>query len=165
MDGFVVKVNNQDVTLDTAEDAVQELPMTFAERFLHIITNPTIAFILLTLGVNALLFELSSPGGYAAGVVGILCLLFAFYALGVLPVNYAGLLLIGLAFVLFVVDVKAPTHGVLTAALPRHRRRPDPLQLAAVPGLNQRRHHRGALTGLAFAIPRRRPKKARGHRP
>jgi membrane-bound serine protease (ClpP class) len=73
-----------------------------------------VAFILLTIGVNAILFELSSPGGYAAGIVGVICLLLAFYSLGVLPVNYTGLIFIGLAFVLFVVDVKAPTHGVLT---------------------------------------------------
>lgn len=114
MDGFRVEVNNQEVTLETAGATVEELPMTFVEQFLHIITNPTIAFILLTLGINALLFELSSPGGYVAGIVGAICLLLAFYALGVLPVNYAGLILIGLAFVLFVVDIKAPTHGALT---------------------------------------------------
>jgi membrane-bound serine protease (ClpP class) len=114
MDGFQVEVDDQQVTLQTAEAMVQEVPMNFVEQFLHIITNPTIAFILLTVGINAILFELSSPGGYAAGIVGALCLLLAFYALGVLPVNYTGLILIGLAFVLFVVDLKAPTHGVLT---------------------------------------------------
>jgi membrane-bound serine protease (ClpP class) len=114
MDGFTVEVNHQEVTLHTAGATVQELPMTFVEQFLHTVTNPTIAFILLTLGINAILFELSSPGGYAAGIVGVICLLLAFYALGVLPVNYAGLILIALAFVLFVVDIKAPTHGVLT---------------------------------------------------
>jgi membrane-bound serine protease (ClpP class) len=114
MDGFQVEVNSREVTLETADAAVQEQPMNFVEQFLHIITNPTIAFILLTLGINALLFELSSPGGYVAGIVGAICLLLAFYALGVLPVNYAGLILIGLAFVLFVVDIKAPTHGALT---------------------------------------------------
>jgi membrane-bound serine protease (ClpP class) len=115
LDGFEVTVNGEEVTLDTAGARTQELPMTFVEQFLHIITNPTIAFILLTVGVNAILFELSSPGGYAAGVVGVVCLLLAFYALGVLPVNYAGLILIALAFLLFIVDIKAPTHGVLTA--------------------------------------------------
>ncbi len=115
MDGFQVEVHGRPVTLHTAGATVRELPMTFAEQFLHIITNPTIAFILLTLGLNAILFELSSPGGYAAGIVGVICLLLAFYALGVLPVNYAGLIFIVLAFVLFVVDIKAPTHGVLTA--------------------------------------------------
>jgi membrane-bound serine protease (ClpP class) len=114
MDGLQVEVQDQTVTLQTADATVQEVPMNFVEQFLHIITNPTIAFILLTVGINAILFELSSPGGYAAGIIGALCLLLAFYALGVLPVNYTGLILIGLAFVLFVVDLKAPTHGVLT---------------------------------------------------
>jgi membrane-bound serine protease (ClpP class) len=114
MDGFEVTVNQRDVVLETAGAAIREQPMTVVEQFLHIITNPTIAFILLTLGINALLFELSSPGGYVAGIVGTICLLMAFYALGVLPVNYTGLILIALAFVLFVVDIKAPTHGALT---------------------------------------------------
>jgi membrane-bound serine protease (ClpP class) len=115
MDGFEVALDGQEVTLETAGARIQELPMTLVEQLLHIITNPTIAFILLTVGVNAILLELSSPGGYAAGIVGVICLLLAFYSLGVLPVNYTGLIFIGLAFVLFVVDVKAPTHGVLTA--------------------------------------------------
>jgi membrane-bound serine protease (ClpP class) len=114
MDGFEVEVKLREVTLQTAGATVQEVPMTFVEQFLHIITNPTIAFILLTIGLNAILFELSSPGGYAAGIVGAICLLLAFYSLGVLPVNYTGLIFVALAFVLFVVDVKAPTHGVLT---------------------------------------------------
>lgn len=114
MDGFQVTLDGQEVVLETAEARVQQVPMTFVEQLLHIITNPTIAFILLTIGINAILFELASPGGYAAGIVGAICLLLAFYALGVLPVNYTGLIFIGLAFVLFVVDVKAPTHGVLT---------------------------------------------------
>jgi membrane-bound serine protease (ClpP class) len=115
MDGFQVEVDGQEVTLQTAGSSTRELPMTFVEQVLHLITNPTVAFILLTIGINAILFELASPGGYAAGIVGAICLLLAFYALGVLPVNYTGLIFIGLAFVLFVVDIKAPTHGVLTA--------------------------------------------------
>lgn len=114
MDGFQVEVDRREVTLQTADAQVVEQPMTFVEQLLHIITNPTVAFILLTIGINAILYELSSPGGYAAGIVGAICLLLAFYALGVLPVNYTGLILIGLAFALFVVDLKAPTHGVLT---------------------------------------------------
>ena len=114
LDGLTVEVRGQETTLNVAGAEVRELPMNFVEQFLHIVTNPTIAFILLTIGVNAILFELSSPGGYAAGIIGVLSLLVAFYALGVLPVNYTGLLLIGLAFVLFIVDLKAPTHGVLT---------------------------------------------------
>jgi membrane-bound serine protease (ClpP class) len=115
IDGFSVMLHDREVTLDTDGALTEELPMTPIEQLLHTITNPNIAFILLTLGINGILFELSSPGGYAAGVVGAICLLFAFYSLGVLDVNYTGLLLVALAFVLFVVDIKAPTHGVLTA--------------------------------------------------
>ncbi|MFC2031234.1 nodulation protein NfeD [Chloroflexota bacterium] len=114
MDGFEVEVNGRAVVLQTADAVVSDQPMSFIEQFLHIITNPTVAFILLTVGVNAILYELSSPGGYVAGVVGAICLLLAFYSLGVLPVNYTGLILIGLAFVLFAVDLIASTHGVLT---------------------------------------------------
>lgn len=114
LDGLEVVVSDRRVALETAGAEVRELPMTFPEQFLHIITNPTVAFILLTVGLNALLFELSAPGGYVAGVVGAICLVLAFYALGVLPVNYAGLIFIILAFGLFVADVKAATGGVLT---------------------------------------------------
>jgi membrane-bound serine protease (ClpP class) len=114
MDGFQVTVDSQEITLKTGDATVRQVPMSFVEQFLHIITNPTIAFILLTLGINAILFELSSPGGYVAGLVGAICLLLAFYSLGVLPVNYAGLIFIVLAFVLFFIDIKAPTHGALT---------------------------------------------------
>jgi membrane-bound serine protease (ClpP class) len=114
LDGLEVVVNDRRVVLETAGAEVRELPMTFPEQFLHIITNPTVAFILLTVGLNALLFELSAPGGYVAGIVGAICLVLAFYALGVLPVNYAGLIFIILAFGLFVADVKAATGGVLT---------------------------------------------------
>jgi membrane-bound serine protease (ClpP class) len=88
--------------------------MTLPEQFLHLITDPNIAFILLTLGLNGLLFELSSPGGFAAGIIGGICLVLGLYALGVLSVNWTGILFIVLAFVLFIVDIKAATHGVLT---------------------------------------------------
>ena len=116
MDGFSVMLHDeQEVTLQTAGAPIEDMSMTPIEQLLHTITNPNIAFILLTLGINGILFELSSPGGYAAGVVGVICLLLAFYSLGVLDVNYTGLLFIALAFILFVVDIKAPTHGILTA--------------------------------------------------
>jgi membrane-bound serine protease (ClpP class) len=115
LDGFEVKVGAEQITLKTEGAPIEEVPMTPLEDLLHAITNPNIAFILLTLGINGILFELSSPGGYAAGIVGVICLLLAFYALGMLDVNYAGLLFIVLAFVLFILDIKAPTHGVLTA--------------------------------------------------
>ena len=114
IDGMKVTVAGVETVLQTKDLPVQRLPMTLPENILHTITDPNIAFILLTLGLNGLLFELSSPGGYAAGVVGGICLVLALYALGVLSVNYAGILFIVLAFILFIVDIKAATHGILT---------------------------------------------------
>jgi len=115
MDGKEVRVAGRDVVIRTADLPVENLPMTLPEQFLHLITDPNIAFILLTLGLNGLLFELSSPGGFAAGIIGGICLVLALYALGVLSVNWTGILFIILAFVLFIADIKAATHGVLTA--------------------------------------------------
>jgi membrane-bound serine protease (ClpP class) len=114
MDGHQVTVRGEEMTLETADARTEDLPMNFIEQVLHTITNPTIAFLLLSLGPTAILFELSSPGGYVAGIVGVICLLLGFYAVGVLPVNYAGLLFMALAFVLFIADLKAPSHGALT---------------------------------------------------
>jgi membrane-bound serine protease (ClpP class) len=114
LDGFEVQLGGEARVLRTAGAPVENLDLNAFERFMNTILNPNIAFILMTLGLNALLFELSSPGGYVAGVVGSICLLLALYALGVLPVNYSGLFFIGLAFVLFILDIKAPTHGALT---------------------------------------------------
>jgi len=114
MDGMTVRVAGKDTVLRTADLPVENLPMTLPEQFLHLITDPNIAFILLTLGLNGLLFELSSPGGFAAGIIGGICLVLGLYALGVLSVNWTGILFIILAFILFIVDIKAATHGVLT---------------------------------------------------
>jgi len=114
LDGFEVQVGGEALTLRTAGAPIEPLALNGFEQFMNTILNPNIAFILMTLGLNALLFELSSPGGYVAGIVGAVCLLLALYALGVLPVNYSGLFFIGLSFVLFILDIKAATHGALT---------------------------------------------------
>ncbi|HEY64270.1 MAG TPA: nodulation protein NfeD [Caldilineae bacterium] len=116
LDGRTVEVNGREITLRTAGAQVNHIPLGTLESFLNAITNPTIAAILLTLGLNAILFELSNPGGYVAGIMGAVALLLAFYALGALDANWTGLGFIILAFVLFVLDIKAPTHGILTAA-------------------------------------------------
>jgi len=115
LDGRLVTVGGESIALDLGDRPVEEVPLNPIESFLNIITSPALAAILLTIGLNAILFEISSPGGYAAGVIGVICLLLAFYALGTLEANWTGLGFIVLAFVLFVVDIKAPTHGVLTA--------------------------------------------------
>lgn len=114
LDGRKVTVAGKEVTLQLSGLPVEQVPMSPIEGFLNTLTNPAIAAILLTIGLNAILFELSSPGGYMAGVVGVICLLLAFYALGTLNANWVGMGFVILAFVLFVLDIKAPTHGVLT---------------------------------------------------
>jgi membrane-bound serine protease (ClpP class) len=116
LDGKTVQVDGQPVMLQLRGQPVDEVPLNPLEGLLNTITNPAIAAILLTIGLNAILFEISSPGGWAAGAVGAVCLLLAFYALGTLNANWTGLGFVALAFVLFVLDIKAPTHGVLTLA-------------------------------------------------
>ncbi len=115
LDGREVLVNDQTVTLATEGARINQLPMTAIEGFLHTITDPNIAFLLMTIGLNAIIFELSQPGGYLTGVVGAICLVLALFSLGVLSVNWTGLIFIALAFILLIADVKAPTHGILTA--------------------------------------------------
>ncbi len=92
------------------------MELSFIEEILSILTNPNIVFLLLSIGVQAILIELSSPGGWVAGFIGVVALALAAYGLGVLPVNWFGLIFLGTAFVLFVLELKAPTHGALTAA-------------------------------------------------
>jgi len=114
LEGRPVEVAGQQITLHLSGLPVEPVPLTPIENFLNTLTNPALAAILLTIGLNAILFELSNPGGYLAGIIGVICLLLAFYALGTLHANWVGLGFILLAFVLFVLDIKAPTHGVLT---------------------------------------------------
>lgn len=110
-----VQLSPGKTTLKTKGLPVREIGMTPFESLLHAVSDPTIAYILLSLGTMGLIFELSNPGAILPGVVGGICLLFALFGLGTLPINLAGALLIGFAFLLFVADLLAPTHGVLTA--------------------------------------------------
>jgi membrane-bound serine protease (ClpP class) len=73
-------------------------------------------FILLTIGVQAIFIELSNPGGWVAGFIGAVCLILAVYGLGVLPVNWFGILFLITAFILFILEIKTPVNGALTAA-------------------------------------------------
>ncbi|MCK7467019.1 MAG: hypothetical protein MZU91_01925 [Desulfosudis oleivorans] len=116
LDGFTVQMNDGPRTLDTASAATEPLEMTFIEELLLLLTNPNIAFLLLAIGVQAMLIEISSPGGWVAGFIGVVCLTLAVYGMGVLPVNWFGIIFLVTAFVLFILDIKAPTHGALTTA-------------------------------------------------
>ena len=116
LDGFTVQMNDGSRTLNTSNVEAVPLNMSLIEQFLLFLTDPNIAFILLAIGVQAILIEISSPGGWAAGFIGVACLTLAIYGMGVLPVNWFGIIFLLTAFVLFILDIKAPTHGALTTA-------------------------------------------------
>ncbi|HWR67320.1 MAG TPA: nodulation protein NfeD [Bellilinea sp.] len=116
LNGAKVVVLGKEVTLDTTDALVREVPLTMVEQALSLLTNPNIVFLLLSIGVQAILIEMSSPGGWVAGVIGVVSLALVVYSFGIIPVNLFGLIFLVLAFVLFIIDVKAPTHGALTAA-------------------------------------------------
>jgi membrane-bound serine protease (ClpP class) len=116
LDGFEVQMPDGPRRLDTANAQVQDFGMSFIEQLLDILVNPNITFLLVTIGVQAILIEISSPGGWVAGFIGAVCLALAAYGLGVLPVNWFGVIFLALAFILFILEVKTPTFGALTAA-------------------------------------------------
>ena len=111
----VTMLDGSMVTLHTQDAAINSNEMRTIEKFLYTIADPNIAYILLSLAMLGLMVEISNPGLIFPGVVGGICLLLAFYSLGTLPVNYAGILLILLAFGLFVAEVFTTTFGILTA--------------------------------------------------
>ena len=116
LDGFTVQMNDGPRTLNTSNAHTEALAMSFIEQLLLFLTNPNIVFSLFSLGAMALLFEISSPGGWVSGFVGVVCVALSIYGLGMLPINGFGIIFLVTAFVLFILDIKAPTHGALTAA-------------------------------------------------
>lgn len=114
--GYEVLINDDPVTLSTRNAQVVDVGNTFIEELLLLLVNPNLVFLLLAVGVQAILIEISSPGGWGAGFIGVVCILLAVYGIGVLPVNWFGILFLVAAFVLFILDIKAPTHGALTIA-------------------------------------------------
>ena len=114
-DGRQVNLNGETVTLRTKGLATRELSTNFAEDVLLLITNPSVAFLLISLGTLGITWEFINPGSILPGVVGVLCLLVGLLGLGTLPINVAGLVFLVLAFALFIADVFTPTHGILTA--------------------------------------------------
>ncbi|NHZ71974.1 MAG: nodulation protein NfeD [Aquificales bacterium] len=113
LDGLTVIVNDQPVILQTADATTIDYSMNAIETTLHLLVNPLLVGILLAIGVQAIIIEISNPGGWVAGFIGAVCLALALYGLGQLPANWFGLGLIFLAFVLFLLEVKAPVHGAL----------------------------------------------------
>jgi membrane-bound serine protease (ClpP class) len=113
IDGKVVKFDGVARTLHTKGIKPQPIRMSWREKLLDIISNPQIAYYLLMLGGMGIFFELSNPGAILPGVVGGIFLILAFYALQVLPVNYAGLALILFGIILFIAEIKVVSHGLL----------------------------------------------------
>lgn len=112
-EGRMVMVNGEKVTITGVAAATRVAnDLTFFERFLLILSDPNIAFLLLSLGGLGLLIELFAPGIGLPGIAGTIALILAFFALGTLPVNWAGVALIGLAFLLFAGEAFAPGFGV-----------------------------------------------------
>jgi membrane-bound serine protease (ClpP class) len=101
-------------TLKTAGAEVVGIPMTTQERVLALLSHPELMLVLMLVAMYGIIGELSNPGAILPGVAGAIALILVLYMATVLPVNMAGLALIGLAVVLFIVDIFAPTHGVLT---------------------------------------------------
>ncbi|HTP03474.1 MAG TPA: ATP-dependent Clp protease proteolytic subunit, partial [Anaerolineales bacterium] len=115
LDGKTVALTNGTKTLHTANAVTEQVDMSPLEQLLVILTDANVVFILLSLGVLALQVELTHPGTWLPGFIGVVCLALAFYGLGLLPVNWFGLIFLVTAFILFILDIKAPTHGALTA--------------------------------------------------
>ena len=103
-----------DKTLQTANAAIVEIPMNTWEKFDKMFLRPEIMFVLMLLVIYGFIGELSSPGAVLPGVAGAIALVLVLYMTSVLPVNVAGLVLMGLAVLLFIADIFASTHGILT---------------------------------------------------
>jgi membrane-bound serine protease (ClpP class) len=114
VNGREVMVGKDKITLKTLETPVKTITEPLRTRILKHIADPNIAFILMIIGLAGLYFELSNPGAVLPGVVGALSLLLAFYAFQTLPINFIGLLLIILAFILFILEIYVTSYGLLS---------------------------------------------------
>lgn len=112
-DGRTVTLNDRQVQLQTAGLAIAHFDPDWRTQFLAAITNPNVALILMMIGIYGLIFEFMSPGAIYPGTIGAICLLIALYALGTLPVNYAGVGLILLGIALMIGEAFAPSFGIL----------------------------------------------------
>lgn len=113
LDGKTLRTRTGERTLETAQASLERHDPDWRVRLLAVITNPSVALILMMIGIYGLIFEFTNPGSGGGGVVGGICLLLAFYSLQLLPVNYAGvaLILLGLAFM--IAEAFIPSFGVL----------------------------------------------------
>jgi membrane-bound serine protease (ClpP class) len=114
IDGRTVNLSTGSATLHTRSASIEQLDMSFSEKVLNIISDPNLAYMLLMLGFYGLLFELYNPGAIFPGIAGVIGLVLGLYALHTLPVNYAGLALMIFGIILFLLEIKITSHGLLT---------------------------------------------------
>lgn len=116
IDGRTIRrFDGSTVTLDLSSPVIVDVAMSARQRVLSAIAHPNIAFLLLSLGILGLTIELWSPGGVLPGVLGAMALLLSFFALQLLPVNYAGVLMLALGVLLLVLEIKVTSYGLLLA--------------------------------------------------
>lgn len=116
LDGWEIERRGYKKLLHTKGIDVREMEPSFVHKILKTISNPTIAYLLLMIGLAGLYFELSQPGVILPGVIGAISLVLAFYALHAIPINYAGIILIILAVIFFILEIKIASYGMLSIA-------------------------------------------------
>jgi membrane-bound serine protease (ClpP class) len=114
VDSQEVKLEKSTVVLETKGASTRKIEKTFSEKILEIISDPNIAFILFTLGSLGLVMELYNPGAIVPGVVGGICIILAFFSFQTLPINYSGVALIVFAIILFLLEIKVTSYGILS---------------------------------------------------
>lgn len=114
IDGWSVKVVSGEKILRTANASIVRKEMGLRYRILNFISDPSVAYMLMLLGFYGIFFELTNPGSIFPGVIGAIFLILAFYSFQTLPINYAGLLLIIFGIILFILEIKIISHGLLT---------------------------------------------------
>ena len=116
VNGKVVEVGNKRVTLATKGAKIVAVETPFKYTLLSYITDPNVAYLLMMMGFYGILFEIYSPGAVFPGVIGTICLILAFYSFQTLPISYAGLSLIILGIIFFVLELKVASYGLLSVA-------------------------------------------------
>jgi membrane-bound serine protease (ClpP class) len=116
IDARIIKKQNQTFQISSNQYSLKSIDMSFVAKFLHIIINPNIAYILFTLGLLGIIYEFSQPGLGVSGALGVIFLILGLYSFSILPTNYAGLALIVIAIILFILDLKLNLGGILSIA-------------------------------------------------
>lgn len=113
IDGKKLNVKGEEFVLKTQDAKIEIIQMSFIEKFLNAMNDPDVVYILFFIGMLGVILELFNPGAIFPGVVGGISMILALYGMSMLPINYAGLALLILAFILFVLEIKITSHGIL----------------------------------------------------